>query len=223
MKVVTIGRDPGNDVVINDAKVSRRHLKLIKSDSGDIKVVDTSTNGTWVNGKKIHHAEYYIYRGDSIRIGDTRLPWLSYFEQTMRHCPDSVPEDHPVLQPRQSYHGPFNSKESSSSSNKTGLGIVALVLSIIGGGCVVVAAIKLLRWGALAFIGNTTTLLLLSIAANVLAMILAWIAESADYKDEDVGRIAKGIAGFFIMVVIGFYIVLKINPDLLNPFRNISF
>ncbi len=87
----------------------------------------------------------------------------------------------------------------------------------------VVAAIKLLRWGALALIGNTTTLLLVSIAANVLAMILAWIAESADYKDEDVGRIAKGIAGFFIMVVIGFYIVLKINPDLLNPFRNISF
>ena len=54
MKVLTIGRSQENDIVINDAKVSRIHLQLVISDDGTYSVVDlNSANGTYVNGERI--------------------------------------------------------------------------------------------------------------------------------------------------------------------------
>ena len=80
MKVLTIGRSKeNNDIVVNDKKVSRNHLQLILGDNGNYLVVDlNSTNGTFVNGNRII-GQASLQSTDELRIGDTILPWQSYF------------------------------------------------------------------------------------------------------------------------------------------------
>ena len=79
MKVITIGRSTQNDVVINDPYVGRNHLQLIQKDDGAFYVVDFgSKNGTYVNGNKVH-GEVRLSSSDIVRIGNTTLPWKSYF------------------------------------------------------------------------------------------------------------------------------------------------
>ena len=78
MKVITIGRSSDNNIVINDAKVSRTHLQLVQNESGICSVVDlNSANGTFVNGQKIT-GEVRLQPRDVIRIGNTTLPWQEY-------------------------------------------------------------------------------------------------------------------------------------------------
>ena len=80
MKIITVGREVGNDIVIsNDPFVGRHHLKLFQDDAGVFFVRDlNSTNGTFVNGKRIA-GEKGIDKNDIIRIGNTTIPWISYF------------------------------------------------------------------------------------------------------------------------------------------------
>jgi len=74
MKVITIGRDPGNDVPVNDNTVSRHHCQIIQK-GGQIRLADFgSCNGTFVNGVPIK-GEVYLKPGDVVRIGNTVLPW----------------------------------------------------------------------------------------------------------------------------------------------------
>jgi len=78
MKVITIGRDHDNDIVISDSKVSRHHLQIINDDGG-FRIVDfDSTNGTFVNDRKIS-GETSLFANDVVRIGNTILPWQTYF------------------------------------------------------------------------------------------------------------------------------------------------
>ena len=51
MKVYSIGREGGCDIVLNDPSdvISRRHAVLNVSPSGKMTIVDQSTNGTYVN------------------------------------------------------------------------------------------------------------------------------------------------------------------------------
>lgn len=51
MQRYSIGRDEGNDVIINDSSVSRRHADLIDVGGGVYRLVDSgSSNGTWCLG-----------------------------------------------------------------------------------------------------------------------------------------------------------------------------
>ena len=55
---LTIGRAEDNDVVLSDMLVSRRHAELRPSADGSFQLVDLgSDNGTFVNGRRIQHAE----------------------------------------------------------------------------------------------------------------------------------------------------------------------
>jgi pSer/pThr/pTyr-binding forkhead associated (FHA) protein len=79
MTIVTIGRDKDNNIVVSDNYVGRHHLQLIQDDRGNYLVSDlNSTNGTYVNGKKIT-GQVHLNPDDIIRIGNTTLPWKSYF------------------------------------------------------------------------------------------------------------------------------------------------
>jgi serine/threonine protein kinase len=79
MKIITVGRETSNDIVIPDSFVGRHHLQLIKDEAGAYFVRDlNSTNGTFVNGQKIQ-GEVAVDEQDVIRIGNTTLPWISYF------------------------------------------------------------------------------------------------------------------------------------------------
>lgn len=55
MKVYSIGREIGCDIVINDSTdvISRRHAVLNVSPSGKMTIIDQSHNGTYVNGIRI--------------------------------------------------------------------------------------------------------------------------------------------------------------------------
>jgi len=80
MKVITIGRLKGNDVVIEDEKVSRYHLQIVQFDDGSFRLIDFgSTNGSYVNGVRVEH-ETVLQMNDFVRIGDQMLPWTTYFE-----------------------------------------------------------------------------------------------------------------------------------------------
>ena len=65
--VITIGRTPSNDVVIDDPTVSAEHASLTKSPSGYHLRDLGSTNGTHINGVSITDAE--LKDGAEIRFG----------------------------------------------------------------------------------------------------------------------------------------------------------
>lgn len=66
---ITIGRDPGNYVVISDSQVSRQHARL--TPQGGLIVIEDlgSTNGTRVNGIEITGA-HTLADGDRIDLGE---------------------------------------------------------------------------------------------------------------------------------------------------------
>src|SRR5690606_10779769 len=66
---VTIGRMKGNDIVLPKGNVSKRHSRIFAQDDG-FKIIDLeSTNGTYVNGRKIT-GEQAITDSDKVYIGD---------------------------------------------------------------------------------------------------------------------------------------------------------
>ncbi len=65
---VTIGREPGLDVWLNDPGVSRRHASAAPADRGGIVITDlNSTAGSFVNGHRFDTHELTI--GDRLQIG----------------------------------------------------------------------------------------------------------------------------------------------------------
>ena len=68
---IIIGRDSENEVQIDNVAVSREHAKIIK-DSNSYYIQDlNSTNGTFVNGKKIN--KKFLKKDDEISIGKHSL------------------------------------------------------------------------------------------------------------------------------------------------------
>lgn len=69
--VLSIGRDPGNDLVLPDAMVSRRHA-VVEYRSGQYALRDcNSSNGSLVNGDRVF--EHVLKDGDVVAIGSARL------------------------------------------------------------------------------------------------------------------------------------------------------
>lgn len=64
-----MGRHAQCEIVLKDAEVSRRHLKI--SQAGDEWIIDDlgSTNGTWLNGQRI--TKQNLSSGDRVEIGET--------------------------------------------------------------------------------------------------------------------------------------------------------
>jgi predicted component of type VI protein secretion system len=66
----TIGREAGNEIVIEDPQVSRRHAQLTRQGEAYILEDIGSTNGTYVNGKRVT-APVLLSNGDTIGLADT--------------------------------------------------------------------------------------------------------------------------------------------------------
>src|SRR5206468_8082369 len=66
---VTIGRVQGNDIVLPKGNVSKRHARIVLKDGKFIIVDLKSTNGTYVNGRKIT-SPLVVKDADKIYIGD---------------------------------------------------------------------------------------------------------------------------------------------------------
>ncbi|MBQ7662571.1 MAG: FHA domain-containing protein [Prevotella sp.] len=79
MKVYSIGREVGCDIVINDNSdvISRRHATLNVSPTGKMTIVDLSHNGTYVNGIRIaQNVPVPVTRKDNVSFAHVaRLDW----------------------------------------------------------------------------------------------------------------------------------------------------
>jgi pSer/pThr/pTyr-binding forkhead associated (FHA) protein len=69
----SIGRGPGNEIVLSDEAVSSQHCR-IRPEGGRFVVHDLeSTNGTFVNERRVER--HMLAEGDVIRLGET---WLEF-------------------------------------------------------------------------------------------------------------------------------------------------
>jgi pSer/pThr/pTyr-binding forkhead associated (FHA) protein len=68
---ITIGRDVQNDIVLEDPSVSRSHARVALEQDALV-IYDSSTNGTFVNGRKIS-GPARVSEGDEVQIGASRL------------------------------------------------------------------------------------------------------------------------------------------------------
>lgn len=105
---LTIGRDIGNDIVINDAEVSRKHARLYIQ--GDQYILEDlgSTNGTFVNGARIA-SPHALENGDNVQMGENVTvvyeapvadPNATAVMGSMRPAkPAPAPEPEPMFEP----------------------------------------------------------------------------------------------------------------------------
>jgi ABC-type multidrug transport system ATPase subunit len=70
-----IGRDPQADVHVPAPTVSWHHARLEETDQGHSLVDLNSTNGTFVNGRRLKQA-YILQEGDVVQVGPHRLVYM---------------------------------------------------------------------------------------------------------------------------------------------------
>jgi len=68
--VTVLGRSSEADVVLDDPYASEFHMRLVAQDSGIMLHDLGSTNGTYVNGRRVT-APTQLRRGDTIQVGKT--------------------------------------------------------------------------------------------------------------------------------------------------------
>src|SRR3982074_1504468 len=65
----TVGRDPGNDIILRDPKVSRHHAEIV-FERGFFVLHDlASANGTYVNTRRVRVAP--LTHGAKVRMGNS--------------------------------------------------------------------------------------------------------------------------------------------------------
>jgi hypothetical protein len=68
--VITMGRSNETDVVLDDPYASEFHLRLVSQENGMMLHDLGSTNGTYVNGRRVS-APTSLKHGDTIQVGKT--------------------------------------------------------------------------------------------------------------------------------------------------------
>jgi hypothetical protein len=83
-----LGRDPGCDIVLNDAKCSRRHAILEEGPEGLVVRDSASANGVYVNGRRVEKAP--LRPGDVLRLGEVRLRLVAQVGETVVMAPEDI-------------------------------------------------------------------------------------------------------------------------------------
>ncbi|MFT6981420.1 MAG: hypothetical protein ACJAUD_000183 [Crocinitomicaceae bacterium] len=81
-QLIKIGRSEQNDIVVDDASVSRFHLELFQDEEGNVFITDLgSSNGTTVNGSRLKESKI-LKPNDIVKLGTAPpLPWQKYFRE----------------------------------------------------------------------------------------------------------------------------------------------
>ncbi len=85
-----IGRDAGCEVVITSKNISRRHAEVIATPKGYL-LVDSSTNGTFVNGERVA-GQKLLARSDVIRCGDHEFRFYADVAPEPESQPAAAPQ-----------------------------------------------------------------------------------------------------------------------------------
>ena len=73
-EVVTVGRSPKSEIVLDDVTVSRDHAEILRS-GGSFRIRDSgSLNGTYVNRVRVDAVD--LRNGDEIQIGKFRFKFV---------------------------------------------------------------------------------------------------------------------------------------------------
>jgi len=103
---VTLGRDPANDMVINDPQVSRQHAHVTRQ--GDLMIIEDlgSTNGTFANGMRLTDP-HTLSNGDVIGLGDSvRLTYYGVSPDASMTAPTEALVGEPTAPLQTSYTPP---------------------------------------------------------------------------------------------------------------------
>jgi pSer/pThr/pTyr-binding forkhead associated (FHA) protein len=85
-RLLTVGREADNDIVIDDISVSRYHLQIFVDEENTVFVTDlNSTNGTFINGNKISGTQI-IQKNDILKAGFGKRP-----VKLMQHVTGEIP------------------------------------------------------------------------------------------------------------------------------------
>jgi predicted component of type VI protein secretion system len=88
---MTLGRDELADIIIVDPEVSRQHLQLRETETGYQLKDLGSTNGTFVNGRRLTDEPVDLEPGQEIGLGSSIV--LRYQEATDAFIPPTLPND----------------------------------------------------------------------------------------------------------------------------------
>jgi predicted component of type VI protein secretion system len=95
-EVISVGRDPGADVYVDNPGVSRDHFRLERIAGGDYQIVDLgSANGTFVNDQMVNTA--IVRHNDVVRFGKYTL-WIGYEADKRGSSRDAKPMVSPVTE-----------------------------------------------------------------------------------------------------------------------------
>jgi pSer/pThr/pTyr-binding forkhead associated (FHA) protein len=72
--LVRVGRSPANDIVLDDASVSRRHALLARRGETTFVLDDRSLNGVRVNGERVSEAP--LRDGDALVLGTVAVRYV---------------------------------------------------------------------------------------------------------------------------------------------------
>jgi len=96
-KAITVGRHPGNGVVVDDDRASRKHC-VIEPDNGKFRLRDLgSRNGTTLNSQRVNSE--ILDNGDVVHIGATELRFIDPAQEApnrRRNTPDFASASQPT-------------------------------------------------------------------------------------------------------------------------------
>jgi len=122
---ITFGRDASNDVVVEVSLASRQHGELIFSED-QWAVVNNSTNGTTVNGKKVGKKQVALKAGDTIGVGGQKM-----FDVDIAQPEPTADQQAAPQQPGAAPAEPDKPHMSGKSKLWMGVGIYFMVMMII--------------------------------------------------------------------------------------------
>ncbi len=96
-KRYTLGRDPHNDIVLDDSSLSRQHAEIFNAPDGFYVRDLNSRYGVSINKMKVNNA-YHLSHGDRIVLGNTLL----YFSNGQANALQSTVTNLSGIQPQQS-------------------------------------------------------------------------------------------------------------------------
>ncbi|MEW6717697.1 MAG: FHA domain-containing protein [Chloroflexota bacterium] len=142
---LSVGRETGNDITISDAEISRRHALLTRQPDGRYALEDLgSTNGTFVNGKRLT-TTHILRAGDTVMFGGNVSLTVegAVFDQeaTMVSAPEPAVREPRVRPPVAAPPPPPPPPEAVEGPEKkrfptwlmVGCGILLVVCCIVGG------------------------------------------------------------------------------------------